>query len=364
MQAPMTTAEYNYIFLGHSDTAAAIRRFPWATNPLGPIEEWSHSLRTMTGVILNSAFPHCIVWGPRRITVHNDAFVPILGQKSALGRPFDEVWREAWYLLEPMVDRAYAGEATFIEDYPLVIERCGYAEQAYFTFCYSPVRDDDGQVAGMVDTVIETTTKVCAEKHALLVNTELAHRIQNTLTIVAAVVDQTFRSEIVSIDQARAVLIRRIAALGHAHDVLTQSSWSSAPMDAVIDNALAPHRHAPGQIDAQGPPLSLSATQALTLAMAIHELCTNATKYGALSVAGGRVTVRWYIAAAAEDCLHLTWTETGGPAVAEPKRRGFGSRLIEGSLADDFRGQVKVTYAPQGLHLELIAEMRNLGSGA
>ncbi|PPA78361.1 hybrid sensor histidine kinase/response regulator [Achromobacter spanius] len=139
--------------------------FDWAATPLGSISEWPTALRVAAGMVLSSRFPSCLVWGRELITIYNDAFRPILGAKpEALGRSFSDVWSEAWAMIGPIADRAFAGEATFIEDYPLVIERFGQAEEAAFTFCYSPVRDETGAVVGMIDTVIETTSRVQAER--------------------------------------------------------------------------------------------------------------------------------------------------------------------------------------------------------
>jgi two-component sensor histidine kinase len=348
-------------FLGRSQAAETIRRLDWSNNPLGPLEYWSQSLRTLASAVLESAFPQCIVWGPERITLHNDAFQPLLGRKPlAQGRPFDEVWHEAWPVIGPIAERAYAGEPTFIEDFPLILHRCGFPEQTYFTFCYSPIRDDAGQVAGFLDTVIETTAKMRAEERARLINAELAHRIQNTLTLVNAIADQTFRNAS-SLDEARASLIQRIRALGSAHEVLTRSDSNVASIAAVIEGALAPHQGELGEICAQGPPLSLSARQALTLSICIHELATNATKYGALSQAGGSVEIRWGIEPReGEDHFWLAWIESNGPAVVLPERRGFGSLLIEHVLAEDFHGNVAVDYHPQGLRCKLTTHLSNL----
>ncbi|MFC4314654.1 sensor histidine kinase [Steroidobacter flavus] len=357
----MTMTDALHLFLGHSACGQAVRRFDWANNPLGPINGWSHSLRTMVGAVLDSAFPQCLLWGPQHISIHNDAFLPILGKKPlAIGRPFHDVWAEAWHRIGPLVTRAYAGEPIFIEDYPLTVERHGRPEQAFFTFCYSPIRDDDGRIAGMLDTVIETTPKVLAQQQEKLVNAELAHRIQNTLAIVNSICDQTFRAAS-SLDEARVTFGRRLKALGQAHMVLTQSSWISAPMAAIIEGALIPHSMAPGEICAQGPPVKLSARQALSLSMAIHELATNSTKYGALSAPGGEVTIRWALEPLDGDkCLRLHWTESGGPPVSPPERRGFGSRLIEQVLAEDFGGKVNLCYAPEGLRFELATKLSNL----
>jgi signal transduction histidine kinase/CheY-like chemotaxis protein len=160
---------------------ARIRAHDWAATPLGPLEAWPPGLRTAVGIVIASRFPACLVWGPRLVTIYNDAFRPILGAKpEALGRPFDEVWAEAWHIIGPIAARAFAGEATFIEDFPLVVERAGHPEQAYFTFCYSPVRDEAGAIAGFLDTVVETTAKV-ALVHALREREEELRRLNEGL---------------------------------------------------------------------------------------------------------------------------------------------------------------------------------------
>jgi signal transduction histidine kinase/CheY-like chemotaxis protein len=118
-------------------------------------------LKTTVALCFASSFPQAIIWGPRLITLYNDAFAPILGNKpKALGRPFNEIWHEVWDDISPIVADAFEGHATYIENFPLVIEREAMPEQAYFTFCYSPIRDPQGRVVGMLDTVTETTPTV------------------------------------------------------------------------------------------------------------------------------------------------------------------------------------------------------------
>ncbi len=145
--------------------ADQVRLHDWASTPLGPLDAWPEVLKTTVAQTLSSRFPQAIVWGEALIMLYNDPFVPILGNKPpALGRPFSEVWQEAWDEVKPISDAAFAGRATYIEDFPLVIERSGYPEQAYFTFCYSPIRDHNGTIVGMIDTVIETTATVLAQR--------------------------------------------------------------------------------------------------------------------------------------------------------------------------------------------------------
>ena len=144
-----------------SDMAERVRQHDWANTPLGPLEQWPDVLKTTAALCFASSFPQAIVWGPQLITLYNDAFSPILGDKPyALGRPFSRIWSEAWAEIGPIANAAFEGHATYIENFPLLIERGMGPEQAYFTFCYSPIRDPQGKVVGMLDTVTETTATV------------------------------------------------------------------------------------------------------------------------------------------------------------------------------------------------------------
>ncbi|MEF9604620.1 PAS domain-containing protein, partial [Paracoccus sp. PXZ] len=202
--------------------AKAIREHDWSDNELGQPDGWPSALKIALGMALNSKFPKCIVWGPGLVALYNDAFRPILGDKGhVLGRSFADIWSEVWPEIGPIAERAYAGEATFIEDFPLVIDRYGYPEQCHFTFCYSPIRDENGVVRGMIDTVIETTGKVETSRQLRLVNGELGHRIKNTLTVVSAIVNQTLNSHDGA--EARRILRQRIGALAQAQSLLTDS---------------------------------------------------------------------------------------------------------------------------------------------
>ena len=157
-----------------------VRAHDWSATTLGDPGHWPPALRTAVSIVLNSHFPKALVWGPGLVTFYNDAFRPILGAKpEALGRSFRDVWAEAWDSIGPLADRAFAGEATFIEDFPLVLDRNGEPERAWFTFCYSPVRDESGAVVGMIDTVIETTRTVLARQTAAELNQRLEAEVEH-----------------------------------------------------------------------------------------------------------------------------------------------------------------------------------------
>lgn len=302
-----------------------VANFDWAANSLGVPESWSPELVTAASFVLESKFPKALVWGPDLITIYNDAFRPILGNKSdTFGRSFRHIWAEVWNDVGTIVDRAYAGEATYIEDYPLIIDRHGYDEQVYFTFCYSPVRYADGTVAGMIDTVIETTAAVQTRQRTRLLNGELGHRIKNMMAIVQAIASQSLKK---IADRAPIEAFKeRISALGLANDILLQTSWESASISTIVHSLLAAHGGGGGAFDIEGADVRLGPKAVLSLSMLLHELTANAAKYGALSVPDGRVALGWY---RDDDDLVLRWMESGGPPATKPANRGFGSRIID-----------------------------------
>jgi PAS domain S-box-containing protein len=152
---------------GGGESGALMRANDWSASPLGPPQAWSQSLRAVVGLMLNSKFPMFIAWGEQLSFLYNDSYIDILGTKhpSALGRPFREVWSEIWADLAPLIERALEGEATYVERLPLTMNRRGYFEQTWFTFSYSPVRDESGAVAGMHCACVEVTAQVLAEKY-------------------------------------------------------------------------------------------------------------------------------------------------------------------------------------------------------
>jgi PAS domain S-box-containing protein len=179
---------------------------------------------------------------------------------------------------------------------------------------------------------------------------ELNHRVKNTLATIQSIAMQSFRAG----GDVRAGLVkfeRRLVALSRAHEVLTRSDWLTAPLDEVVRSGIEP---CGTQDDAaftiEGPPVRLPPKMALSLAMGIHELCTNALRFGALSAEGGRVMIDWRLTSGGEaEALELTWREVGGPPVQPPGQRGFGTRLIESGLAREFGGKVTLDFAPDGL---------------
>lgn len=184
------------------------------------------------------------------------------------------------------------------------------------------------------------------------------------LTVVQSVASQTLR-QAEDLPAANRALAARLAALGQATNVLTATSWEHADLRTLIDRALAAHGGTGGRIRATGPDLTLQPQVTLALALALHELATNAAKYGALSTPAGHIEIDWRVTAgtnAAEPRFHLGWREVGGPAVQTPDRRGFGSTMIERSLAAYFRGQAAIAYPPEGVVFTLDCALADAAS--
>ncbi len=175
---------------------------------------------------------------------------------------------------------------------------------------------------------------------------EMSHRLKNSLALVQAIASQTFQHA-KSMDEARDAIAGRIAALGRSQDVLIATESASLNVEKLIAVALAPHREANDRFQLSGPEVTLSQKQALGLSLALHELATNATKYGALSNTEGRVNIDWTLSP--DLVFDLCWTESSGPAVDVPTQKGFGSRLIERMVAAYFNGKTELTFAPSGV---------------
>ncbi|MGH2347825.1 MAG: PAS domain-containing protein, partial [Chloroflexota bacterium] len=156
------------VLSGGGEMGALMRALDWAPTPLGRVESWPQSLRTALSICLASRFPILIWWGPELVMLYNDAYRPMLGATKhphALGRRGSECWPEIWDLIGPMLDGVVArGEATWSDDQLLPLDRNGYVEECYFTFSYSPIRDETGEIGGVFTAVTETTDRVLGER--------------------------------------------------------------------------------------------------------------------------------------------------------------------------------------------------------
>jgi len=207
----------------------------------------------------------------------------------------------------------------------------------------------------------DITRRKKAEEHQRVLLHELNHRVKNTLATVQSIASQTLRNA-GSMREAKEALENRLFALSRAHDVLTRENWYAADLHEIVSQAVEPFRSYGDRIHYAGPNLRISPRMALALAMAFQELATNAVKYGALYNEHGQVHIHWTIEGDADaPLLKLRWEETGGLPVRPPERLGFGTRLIERSLAHDLNGTAEVQFLPEGIVCEITAPLKDDG---
>src|SRR6202795_241430 len=205
---------------------------------------------------------------------------------------------------------------------------------------------------------IDANEREVADKLQKLILEELHHRIKNTLATVSAIASQSLRAA-TSIEHGQHAIEGRLVALGRAHDLLLQARWANATLEHTIRGATEPYVSiGSGRISIQGPDIRITSGAVIALAMTLNELCTNTTKFGALSVPAGRIEIVWKIDVAMQR-LHLTWSEKNGPTVHAPSRQSFGTRLI-GSLGHQLKGQVNLAYDATGFVYVLDVPMASL----
>jgi two-component sensor histidine kinase len=193
---------------------------------------------------------------------------------------------------------------------------------------------------------IEAREREASDKLQKLILEELHHRIKNTLATVAAIVSQSLRN-LQGAEHAQHAIEGRLLALGRAHDILLQAIWTSTDLGTVVRGAIEAFDNADEpRFSISGPDIGITSGALIAVAMTLNELCTNTTKFGALSVPEGRVDISWALDPQTER-LHLTWTEKNGPPVHLPEKRSFGTRLIE-TLGKQLKGNVRLTYEPTG----------------
>lgn len=213
-----------------------------------------------------------------------------------------------------------------------------------------PVRDPSGSVVAYGTVTRDLTeTKRQDERTQMLLN-ELNHRVKNSLTTVQSIATQTLRNNR-EIEPARQQIEQRLIALSKAHDILTKESWEGAPLARIVEETVAVHSgHGLNRFELQGPDVWMPPNHALALALALHELATNAVKYGALSNDTGRVIITWSVTGLdGTRRLTMRWAEIGGPPVSPPTRFGFGSRLVAQGLKHDLGGEVSIDFAAAGV---------------
>jgi len=291
-----------------------------------------------------------------RITYYNDAAAALWGQRPTLG---SSQWCGSWKLFWPdgtplrhdecpmaialKEDRAVRGTEA-------ACERPDGTRVPFIPYP-TPLHDENGQLIGAVNMLVDISERKRTEEQQALLVRELHHRVKNTLATVQAIMGSTARS-CDTIEDFKTALIGRIGSLAKTHVLLSEEGRVATFADILHSELDAFDDGSGERIKLSGPSVDLPSRLAVSLGMAVHELATNAAKYGALSVYGGKVTVAWTVVIDAErHTLNIDWVESGGPPVTEPVRQGFGARLLNFVLPGQIQAKTTIEYRPDGVRV-------------
>jgi PAS domain S-box-containing protein len=254
--------------------------------------------------------------------------------------------------VQALVHQALAGKS--IHRLEAALDQQGRPRQ-HFLVSAGPLRDRGGEPIGCILTLTDITERKQAEVHQTMLVAELNHRVKNILAVVQSVASQTVAST-PSVGQFRTAFEGRLRAISLAHDILTQLRWGEVDLEHLVERSLAPYGGG-GRVAWSGPTLLMPAQSVVSLAMVLHELSTNAAKYGAFSNGGGRVEIVWRRLEGA--IAELVWSERDGPRLAGEPVPGFGNKLISRVMSYDLQGSAKMRYAPEGLICRLTFRLPN-----
>lgn len=291
---------------------------------------------------------------PGDIEFVNEAFV------EYAGRPREALLGKAWLTLlhsDDLPGVVARREAARLHNDPYEFEarfRFASGEWRWMRASAKPRIDPDGVFQGYVGLAIDTTdARAAKDRQQLLIN-ELNHRVKNTLATIQSIARQTFRDAVVS-REARNLFTDRLMALSAAHNVLTRENWDAPELTGVAAEAVQAYDDPrEPRIRLNGPPVRIRPNAALAISLALHELATNATKYGALRVKSGHVDLGWTLSGDGAQ-VEVSWTEIGGPPVTPPPSQGFGSRLLGSGLAGELGRPADLDWRVDGLVCRIVA---------
>ena len=297
-----------------------------------------------------------------RITFYNQAAVEMWGCRPELGKTeWCGSWRLYWPDGRPMphdeCPMAIAlKENRAVRGAEAIAERPD-GTRIWFIPYPTPLRDPSGALVGAVNMLVDISHRKQSEERVMMLAGEVVHRANNLLAVVQATVRLTHAR---TVEEFKNVIHGRIQALGHAHALLAQSRWSGAELEQLVMDELAPYRCGrEPRAHIRGPKLVLDPRAAQSMAMALHELTTNAAKYGSLSTPAGKVDIEWRNGA--NERFVFRWAETGGPPVRPPRRHGFGTSVIVGMIRDQLDGDVRFEWRKEGLVCEVNLPAGKLG---
>ena len=366
-------------WLGNGEVAALIREHDWSRTPLGPIASWPGSLRTALGICLHSTTPVAVYWGSELITLYNDVCAQFIGEKhpSALGTPASVLYADIWSTVGPFLTAAFTqGVPTGSRNQRVPLKHQAQCDEVRHDFTANPIHDESGAIAGVIVFAFDVTDHVrtaralsdeMAELQRLqsqqrVLVSELQHRTRNLLAVVRAISTHSFAGHV-----AGTVLdgfFERLSSLGRVQGLISRAEGERVKLADVVRAELEAYAQtARSRLEMHGPTVRLASHQVQIIALALHELVTNAVKYGALQAPEGRLSVTWetWLGAQGRQRLALLWRESG---VRMPPhaglRRGQGRELIENALRFSLHADTQLVFGDDGVwcRIELPVDRR------
>lgn len=325
--------------------AAQIQSVDWSRTPLGATDSWSDALRFTLRIILASPRPMQLLWGPDLVQIPNDAYVAGLGPEGspALGASARQCHPAVWEQVGDQIERVWRGGGPVWETRILVpVTRNGRLSEAWWNYSYSAI-DSDAGIEGVLVICEEVTEQVLAERRVHLLMQEMNHRVKNSLATVQSLV-MLSAAGAKSVQEFASSLGERISAMARAQDILLRGHEEDVAVGDLIAAEIEPYAGS-HQLRVQSAPVMINPRHAVSLGLMLHELLTNAAKYGGLSTPGGRLVVT---CRPTENGGAVDWKERTERPLSAPHARGFGTFLIE-HLARELGGEARLTFDPHGL---------------
>jgi PAS domain S-box-containing protein len=286
-----------------------------------------------------------------RINFYNRAAVDMAGRTPQPNDEWCVTWKLYWPDGSPLPHNECPMAVALRENRPVrgaeaVAERPDGTRVPFIPYP-TPLHDAAGNLVGAINMLVDISERKRAENAQKVLIDELNHRVKNTLAMVQSLASQTGRHA-ADLDEFLPTFTGRLLALARAHDLLTQRNWQDAPFEKLVNDIVAPVSG--GRVVTEGPRVDVDARTALSVTMVLNELLTNAAKYGALLVPDGTVSLTWRVADGRQPQgrVECEWRERGGPPVTPPKRRGFGTRLMERCIEHDLAGEFDLVFEPEG----------------
>ena len=366
-------------WLGDGEVAALIRERDWSRSPLGPIERWPGSLRTALGICLHSTTPIAVYWGSELIVLYNDVCAQYIGSNHprSLGTPARVLYADIWATVGPLLLTAFEqGVPTASRNQRIPLKHDDRFDDLRHDFSVNPIHDESGSVAGVMVIAFDITehvrtTRALADEMAQLQRlqsqqrvlvSELQHRTRNLLAVVRAIATHSFAGQ--ANDGALEGFLERLSSLGRVQGLISRAEDERVKLVDIVRAELEAYAHATrSRLEMHGPTVRLASNQVQIIALALHELVTNAVKYGALQAPEGRLSVTWetWLGAQGRQRLALLWRESGVQMPPHASvRRGQGRELIENALRFSLHADTQLVFGEDGVwcRIELPIERR------